>query len=166
MRAQEPEFTATTPIGYWNVAEAYRAGAQLLARDLKGHGGWSSQPTKYLYYHAIEIHLKAPISTGMTAAQLRGLSHGFRKLVDVANGHGFGLVEATDLQTIDNIDRDGNYIKARYHHVGYFRVATIQSLDMTAHEIAFLTTQMLRSKGLPARSPAAKLPFEYRFQTN
>lgn len=74
-------FSSATPIGFINKAEAYRVGAQLLARELKGVGGWAGDPIRYLYYHCIELYMKAAlVSAGRTEFQLRSLSHGFVKL--------------------------------------------------------------------------------------
>lgn len=39
---------STTPIGFMNKAQAYRVGAQVLARDLKGVGSWAGDPARYL----------------------------------------------------------------------------------------------------------------------
>lgn len=156
-------YSKTTPIGFLNTAEAYRSGAQLLARDLKG--GWASQPTRYLYYHAIELYLKAAlINSGYTETQLRNLRHGFGQLASLANLNGLGLTESDDLAVLAIIDSDGNYIKARYHHTGYFRVATIQALDSTAFELAFLLVEMLRRSGLAVRQVKPQLPTDFRYQ--
>ncbi|MBD8064076.1 hypothetical protein IC608_01120 [Devosia sp. PTR5] len=161
------QFTATTPIGFLNKAEAYRAGAQLLARELKGVGGWSGDPTRYLYYHGIELYMKAAlISAGKTEDQLRRLGHGFIKLACACNLVGFGLNEPQDLNVLEMIDTDSNYIKARYHQVGPFRVPTVQALDGTAHEIAFLAVAMVRRSGQPVHAPRPALPMEYRFQAS
>ena len=158
-------YTATTPIGFIGKAEAYRAGAQLLARDLKGVGGWAGDPTRYLYYHCIELYLKAAlVSVGKTDRGLRRIGHSFSKLADACNCAGLGLSEPDDLAVIDMIDADQNYIRARYHRVGFFRVATIQALDKTAHEVAYLTVMMVRRSGQQVRTPLAALPIEYRFQ--
>lgn len=161
------QFTPTTPIGYINKAEAYRAGAQLLARDLQGVGGWAGDPTRYLYYHCIELYLKAAlISTGLTDRELRNIGHGFVTLANRANMAGLGLVEPDHLTTLDLIDGQDNYIKARYHKTGAFSVATIQALDWAAHEIAWLTVNMVRKTAGVVHDPRAALPEEYRFQSS
>ena len=157
---------STTPIGFINKAEAYRVGAQLLARELKGVGGWSGDPTRYLYYHCIELYMKAAlISVGRTEAQLRSLSHGFVKLAEACNAVGLGLSEHDDLNVLALIDSQNNYIKARYHYVGGFTVATVQALDSTAYELAVLTVGMVRRSGVQVRAAKPALPLEYRFQT-
>lgn len=148
-----------------NVAEAYRAGAQLLANDLRGVGGWSGQPTRYLYYHAIEVYFKAAlISAGLREGELKDVGHSFRRMAETANARGLGLTEPDDLRTLALIDSDGNYVRARYHHVGAFRVATIQALDMTSFELAVLTSEMIRRTGVSVRAPKPALPYEFRFQ--
>nr|WP_314260783.1 hypothetical protein [uncultured Devosia sp.] len=160
------QFTATTPIGYLNKAEAYRAGAQLLARDLKVLGGWSGDPIRYLYYHAIELYMKAAlISAGQTETQLREIGHGFTKLAMACNLVDFGLNEADDLRVLGLIDTDRNYIKARYHYTGAFTVPTIQALDGTAHEIAHLAVAMVRRSGQAVRKQRPALPMNYRYQS-
>jgi hypothetical protein len=159
-------FTSTTPIGFINKAEAYRAGAQLLAKDLNGVGGWAGDPIRYLYYHCIELYLKSTlISAGNTEAQLKAIGHGFAKLAKACNSEGLGLNEPEDLRVISAIDANRNYIRSRYHYVGPFNVATIQALDSTAHELATLTVEMVRRSGQRVRAPLPALPLEYRFQT-
>ncbi len=159
-------FTSTTPIGFINKAEAYRAGAQLLAKDLTGFGGWAGDPTRYLYYHGIELYLKAAlISAGKTEAQLKAIGHSFSKLANESNSAGLGLSHAEDLKIMALIDADQNYIRSRYHYVGYFSTPTIQALDGTAHSVATLSVQMVRRSGQRVRTPLPALPLEYRFQT-
>ncbi|MDM7978738.1 MAG: hypothetical protein QUV71_00180 [Rhizobium sp.] len=159
-------FTSTTPIGFINKAEAYRAGAQLLAKDLTGFGGWAGDPTRYLYYHGIELYLKAAlISAGKTEAQLKVIGHSFAKLANESNSEGLGLNRAEDLNVMALIDADQNYIRSRYHYVGYFSTPTIQALDGTAHALATLSVQMVRRCGQRVRKPLPALPLEYRFQT-
>ena len=68
--------SSTTPIGFMNKAQAYRVGAQVLARDLKGVGSWACDPVRYLYDHCIELSMKAAlISTGCTARHQRSRAH-------------------------------------------------------------------------------------------
>lgn len=160
-------FSSSTPIGFINKAEAYRVGAQVLARELKGVGGWAGDPTRYLYYHCIELYMKAAlISAGRTEFQLRSLSHSFMKLAKACNAAGLGLNGPDDLNVLALIDSQNNYIKARYHYVGGFTVATVQALDCTAHELAVLAVEMVRRSGVQVRGPRPALPFEYRFQTS
>jgi hypothetical protein len=165
-RGQSAEpFSSTTPIGFIGKAEAYRVGAQVLARELKGVGGWAGDPTRYLYYHSIELYMKAAlISVGRTEVQLRSLNHGFVKLAEACNAAGLGLKEPDDLKVLALIDSQNNYIKARYHYVGGFTIATVQALDCTAHEVAVLAVDMVRRSGVAVRVPKPPLPFEYRFQ--
>ena len=158
-------FTGTTPLGFIGKAEAYRRGAQLLARDLKSPGGWAGDPTRYLYYHCIELYLKAAlIAAGRNETQLREIGHGFSKLVKACNRVGLGLREPDDLAVIKMIDADRNYIRTRYHYVGAFRTVTIQALDGTAYEVALLTVEMVRRSGKRLRAPSPALPIEFRFQ--
>jgi hypothetical protein len=41
-------FSSTTPIGFMNKAEAYRVGAQVLARGLKGADSWAGDLVRHL----------------------------------------------------------------------------------------------------------------------
>ena len=62
--------SSTTPIGFMNKAQAYRVGAQVLARDLKGVRSWAGDPVRYFYDHCIELDMKgALILAGRTEAQ-------------------------------------------------------------------------------------------------
>lgn len=158
-------FTATTPIGFIGKGEAYRAGAQLLATELKGGGSWAGDPIRYLYYHSIELYMKAAlISVGYTETQLRALGHGFTNLASACNNVGFGLNEPQDIAVLEMIDTGSNYISTRYHYVGLYKVPTVQVIDITAGKIAVLAVLMVRKSGQFVRSPIRSLPIEYRFQ--
>lgn len=157
---------STTPVGFISKAEAYRVGAQLLARELKDVGGWAGDPTRYLYYHSIELYLKAAlVLAGRTESQLRLLNHRFVKLGKECNAIGLGLSERDDIRVLELIDLQNNYIRSRYHQVGGFTVATVQALDRTAHELALLAVQIVRRAGVQMRDPKPALPFKYKFQT-
>jgi|GEM_PF-2206472 hypothetical protein len=158
-------FSSTTPIGFTNTAEACRVGAQVLARELKGVGGWAGDPARYLYDHCIELSMKAAlISTGRNEAHWRWLCHGFINLAKECNAAGLGLKKRDDLNVLARVDAQKNDIKARFHDVGALTVATVQCLDCTAREPAVLAVQTVRRSGVPVRAPRPALTFEDRFQ--
>lgn len=155
----------TTPMGSYLKAESFRRAAMLLARRLRGGGGFDGDPIRYNFYHSVELYLKAAlVCDGYSDDQLRRqFRHGFRALADEVNARGFGLTEATDLQTLELIDHDGNYLRSRYHRRGYFTVSTVQALNLTAHECAYLAAQRLRKHGLLVRNPAPRLSLDRQY---
>lgn len=154
----------TTPMGSYLKAESFRRAAMLLAQQLRG-GSFDDSPIRFNYYHSIELYLKgALICDGATDDDLRKeFRHGFRKLADAANERGFGLSEESDLQTLDLIDHDGNYLRSRYHRRGAFQVAAIEFVNSTAHECAILCFERLKRTGLPARPPAPAIEWDERY---
>ena len=158
-------FSSTTPIGFTNKAEAYRVGAPVLARDLRGAGSWAGDLVRHLYDHCIELDMKAAlISAGRTETQLRLLCHGFVNLAKECNAAGPGWKERDDLDVLALIDTQKNDIKARFHYGGALTAATVQYLDCTAPELAGLAVQTVTRSGVPVRAPRPALPFDYRFQ--
>src|SRR4029077_3473405 len=52
------EAQRVTPIGYFNFAETYRTAARTLRRS-KNKATHKESPIRFLYFHAIELYLKA-----------------------------------------------------------------------------------------------------------
>jgi hypothetical protein len=52
------EWRRSAPIGYFNFAETYRTSARALRRS-KAESSHKDSPIRFLYYHAIELYMKA-----------------------------------------------------------------------------------------------------------
>ena len=156
----------TTPMGSYIKAEAFRRSGMLLVEHLRG-GGFDSDAMRYNYFHSIELYLKAAlVCDGFNDDQLKTkFRHGFRRLVEGANRSGFGLVEWSDLATIDMIDHDGNYLRTRYHRKGVFTASSLQDINSTAAECAVLSCKKLIAHGLSVRAPAPALIWQPGFPT-
>jgi hypothetical protein len=70
----------TTALGLFNYARSYRASADhLLSAKLKVPHPHA--PLTFLYYHAVELYLKAYLRVqGYTVAQLKSVGHNVSKL--------------------------------------------------------------------------------------
>src|SRR5258707_7116063 len=102
----------TNELGIFNFAEAHHEGADILtvehAKALR-----FDAPIRYLFYHSIELYLKAFLRKhGLTIAQMKNLGHGFKGLRDACTERGLWLAEE-DCEVLELIDADANYIRAR-----------------------------------------------------
>ena len=60
----------TTSLGLFNTAEAYRLSAMALPA-LKVNSGFAEMPVRFLYYHALELYLKALLRQKHSMATVR-----------------------------------------------------------------------------------------------
>ena len=95
MKVSKPHLQASAQ-AFFTYAEAYASSAKLLA-DAKIKAGHAEAPVRMLWFHAIELYLKAfLVVRGLTAEQLkRQLGHNFEKLVASAMDRGL-LVSLED----------------------------------------------------------------------
>lgn len=83
-------------------------------------------PRDYLYYHAIELYLKAYLRLkGLTVAQLKKIGHGIDKLHAAAVEAGL-TDDPEDREVIADIG--DNYLPSRYIRTGAFRRPTPEAL--------------------------------------
>jgi hypothetical protein len=65
-----------SPLGFFNFAETYWSAARTL-RESKAKGSHKDSPIRFLYYHAIELYLKAFLrSHGIHPYILRSRAYG------------------------------------------------------------------------------------------
>lgn len=107
----------TTPTGLFNFARSYWRSAEQL-RSSKPKVTHPDAPILFLFYHAIELYLKAFLrSAGYDLAQLKGISHRITKAARAAQKEGLQLTPA-DFELLDLIDSDDNVIRVRYITTG------------------------------------------------
>lgn len=110
-------------------------------------------PTRYLFYHSIELYLKAFLrNSGLTVREIKGKSHGFCALCAACTERGLEADEG-DRQVIGLINAQGNYIRARYIETGLMRVASLEALSQTGGSLAVKIGGALKGSGVPVREP-------------
>ncbi len=138
-----------TAIGTFNFAVSYwQAGSAL--RTLEWANGVSHPrgPIEFLYWHAIELFLKAFfLACGMGEKELRGYGHNLKKLVKDAKKHGLAL-ESDDSEVLSLMRTAGDMIDLRYIKVGWKMAPELEALETTSNNIYRLVGLALRDKGI------------------
>lgn len=146
------EAERVTPIGLFNFAETYWTAAKALKRS-KARSTHRESPIRFLYYHSIELYLKAFLRLhGHTPQQLRSkkFGHSTRDLTERAEKLGlefddedrdvFGLMSDTDA-----------IIRSRYLQTGYFEWPTLEALNRVCKSLRVSVGDALRKKGIHVR---------------
>lgn len=112
------EETNPTAIGLFNYAHSYAQSAVTLQDNETDATHWNA-PVYFLYFHAIELYLKAClVAHGTDLAVLRKAhGHKVRPLAELAKNHGLKLSEGAEA-VIDLMDKTDNVISARYLRTG------------------------------------------------
>src|SRR5436190_19491218 len=102
----------TPPIGLFNFAESYRIAADILAHQHAKELRFDS-PIRYLFYHSIELYMKAFLrSGGLTMQDIKErLGHRFSRMRAECMSSGLAF-DTSELAILDYIGDD--YMEARY----------------------------------------------------
>lgn len=142
----------STPLGFYNYAEAYwSAAAQLLSADLKSTH--RDAPIRFLYYHAIELYLKSFLRfNSVRARDLRGRKFGHDVGVLSTTAAKLGLFfEDEDKEIFSLMASTDAQLRSRYLQIGFFNWPTIEGLERTCRSLRLSVGEALRSGGIPIR---------------
>ena len=140
----------TNSLGLFNTAEAYRLSARALQAAKVRHGN-ADKPLRFLYYHALELYLKALLRQKHSMATVRNkFGHQIKLLVREAEtlGLAVGEIDRFVLALMDDTDA---MIDSRYIRTGTKRVAALEALDGTCKRIRDGVGTILRNNGVPVR---------------
>jgi HEPN domain-containing protein len=105
-------------MGLLSFAHSYWEAAVVLQKTPR-EAVHKDSPRDYLYYHAIELYLKAYLRLkGFNVVQLRKIGHGIHKLHEAAIKNGLSYV-SEDAAVIALIGE--NYLASRYISTGFFQ---------------------------------------------
>lgn len=134
----------TTAIGLFNYGVSYLRSAKAL-REFKVRATHKDAPILFLYYHAVELFLKAHLRLrGVTLTRLKNLGHHVGRLARNCNREGLNLSDR-ELEVCKLIEVD--YFRSRYIKTGLFRRAHDLQIDTTADRICFAVGAALKAKG-------------------
>jgi len=142
----------SSPLLFFNVAETYwRAAVALEKAKLKTTH--PSSPISFLYYHAIELYLKAFLRVhGHTAKELSGRKFGHRTCCLSERASQLGIrFDDEDLQVFSLMANTDAVIRSRYVETGYFRWPAPAALDRTCKSLRQLVGEELKKANLPVR---------------
>ena len=140
----------TTSLGLFNTAEAYRLSARKLQAAKVRHGH-ADKPLRFLYYHALELYLKALLRQKHSMATVRNkFGHQIKLLVREAETHGL-VVGENDRTVLMLIDNTGAMIDSRYIRTGSTLLVTLEALRRTCKNIRDGVGIILRDNGVLVR---------------
>jgi hypothetical protein len=97
---QSPDDERTNSMGLFNTAEAYRLSAMALPQIKHGH---ADMPRRFLYYHSLELYLKALLRQKYSIATVRNeFGHKVKLLVREAEKLGLVVSENDRWRPIQN----------------------------------------------------------------
>ena len=140
----------TNSLGLFNTAEAYRLSARALQAAKVRHGN-ADKPLRFLYYHALELYLKALLREKHSMATVRNkFGHQIKLLVREAETLGLvvGEIDRFVLALIDDTDA---MIDSRYIRTGTRLLVTLESLRRTCKSIRDGVGTILRNNGVLVR---------------
>jgi len=141
----------TTSLGLFNMAEAYRLSAMAL-EDAKVKSGHAHDPVLFLYYHTLELYLKALLRQKYSVeAVTKEFGHNTRRLVKEAET--LGLVPDDEDREVFLIMGDTDtVIEARYIRTGSKKTwPTFKALNRTCKSMRDSVGSLLRGAGVPVR---------------
>jgi hypothetical protein len=152
--AQEEQ--RVTPIGLFNYAESYRTAARALRRS-KSRAWHKDSPIRFLYYHTIELYLKAHLRLhGVHPYELRTkFGHSAEALRKKSAELGLAF-EDEDLEVIALMSETDAVIRSRYISTGYFRWPDILALDRTCNSLRLSVWNDFKAKNVFVRLNKAR----------
>jgi hypothetical protein len=139
----------TNEMGLFNTAEAYWRAAQALAAA-KVRGGFADSPVRTLYYHAIELYLKALLRQHYNVDDLQNkFRHNIKRMRAKAEKHGLCLMDE-DREVLALMKGDV-LIRSRYIRTGFGTFSTIEGLDRTCKSLREGVGALLRKAGVQVR---------------
>jgi hypothetical protein len=138
----------TTAAGLFNYAHTYWQSAVAL-QEAQVKATHPDSPIWFLYYHAIELYLKAYLrGLGDTAKELR-TKYGHRVVSLSAEAKRRGLFLEDGDENVFSLLTDTNDILAyRYIQRGYFRRPTHEALDRTCTSLHQSVGEALQTLGI------------------
>jgi hypothetical protein len=138
------------PFGIFNSAASYHAAAELLLAGAPG-SPHTDAPLVALYYHAVELYLKAFIRLhGTSESHLRALGQNFRKLRAKAVEHGLPLSER-DRGVLEAMAHSELWSRTRYLDVGAARRPDIRAVSDFCRRLEELVGHAMAASGYPVR---------------
>jgi HEPN domain-containing protein len=147
----EDEEKRTTALGIFHFGDSYWGAANVtaLAKLRTPHADF---PVCYLYYHAIELYLKAFLRLhGHSAKELRvKFGHSAGALTKSAIGHGLVLREEDDAVLALMAHTDA-VIQSRYIQTGITRLPSFEALDRTCNSLRVSVGKAIIKSGQSVR---------------
>ena len=148
-----------TPLAWFNLAHAYLHDAAILKAAQKLPGGFYEEPVRFLYFHSIELFLKAYLRLqGVEEEELAKCSYGHRltNLADEAERRGLLIGKRVRLACDAARDFD-KPTEARYIKTGWKLQVPAHKLHEAARDLQSGVEEALRTNQIQVRR-SPKLP--------
>jgi hypothetical protein len=147
----EDEAQRSLPIAYFNFAETYWTAAKALRRS-KAKATHKESPIRFLYYHAIELYLKAHLrGHGVHPLTMREkFGHKVGRLAKKSASFGLSFDDEDD-EVFRLMTETDAVIRSRYIMTGFFRWPDIGALDRTCRSLRRSVGADLKKLGEPVR---------------
>ncbi len=141
----------TTPIGLFNYADSYWHSAKALEKA-EVRATHPDAPICFLFYHAIEIYLKAYLRAQKhSVKELRSqFGHNVVKLREQAQRLGLHF-DDEDIEVLTLMGETDAVIRSRFLRTGSFQRPTNEVLNRTCRSVRKSVGEALTEKGIPVR---------------
>jgi HEPN domain-containing protein len=139
----------TNSMGLFNMAEAYRLSALALEKA-KVKIGHADSPIRWLYFHALELYLKALLRQKYPIATIERFRHKFERLVAEAENLGLDVMDE-DRKIFSVMINTDMVIEARYIRTGSKTLPTLEGLRRTSISLRESVGGLLRQAGIAVR---------------
>ena len=140
----------TNSMGLFNTAEAWWLSAKALQAAKVKHGH-ADTPVRSLYYHAIELYLKALLRQKFGVDRIRKkFGHNTLKLIAGAEKLGIDFM-AEDRELFSLMKNTGAVIEARYIRTGPKTFPTFDALNCTCEGLRQRVGAALKKNGVMVR---------------
>ena len=151
----ENEKERSTPMGFYHYAQSYREAANLLTNTDKTlrKATHPEAPIRFLYYHAIELYLKAFLRRhDYTPRELatRKFGHDTLRLSNKVAKLGIHF-DDEDVQAFKMMRKTDAVIRSRYIQTGSYNWPTLEALDRVCESLRQLIGEELRKGGVMVR---------------
>jgi hypothetical protein len=140
----------TNSMGLFNTAEAWRLSAIAL-QSAKVTSGHADKPVQYLYFHALELYLKALLRQKHSVDALeKKFRHKAKLIVEEAQTLGL-VIEEHDAALLTLMGDTDVVIGSRYIKTGAKTLPTLEALERTSKNIRDRVGELLRKRGVLVR---------------
>lgn len=151
----------TTAVGLFNYARSYWRSSEQL-RSAKPDVTHPDAPILFLFYHAVELYLKAFVrSAGYDLKALKDISHRITRAGEAAQKEGLQL-SPDDFELLRLIDSYDNVMRSRYITTGAHSRPEEQALADLCEYLDKTVAEKLASDGLPVRTVKFSPPQQKR----
>lgn len=141
----------TTAQGLFNYARSYWQSGEVLL-NAKLNVTHPDAPITFLFYHAIELYLKAFLrAAGKSVSDVKAISHHIVKIAAEAQKLGL-LLDEEDMQVINLMHDFDNVVRSRYIVTGAFSRPAEDALSRTCNSLDQLIVVELRKRNVSVRT--------------